>query len=347
LFANGHAIAFLSAHFSADPKYSFEAGIYKIDSYHVWYAAKECSESKMNLAQVDLNLLVALDAILAEKHLTRAGDRLGLSQPTMSHTLARLRRMFGDELLIRVGREYHLTPLAKDLVEPLRDILKNIEITIERRPQFDPAKDERAFVISASDYATYLVLQPAIEVIQDSAPRVSIQIHPLDRAATEAVDIGEVDLVIWPTAIGPNLPHEVLLKDQWVAVAWSGNPHVGEVLSMEEYLQLPHVIYGAGLQDISSLADRAVFSAHPEAQLSVTVQNFFLMPLLIGRTNMIALTHERLARRLSSLADIKVIRPQFELPEIQEAMYWHPRLTADPGHRWLRSLLLESTLALL
>ena len=297
----------------------------------------------MNLAQVDLNLLVALEAILAEKHLTRAGERLGLSQPTMSHTLARLRRMFGDELLTRVGREYYLTPVAEELVEPLRDILKNIELTIERRPAFDPAKDERAFAISASDYATYLVLQPAIEAIQEVAPRVSIQVHSLDRTSTDAVTIGDIDLVIWPTAIGPDLPHEVLFTDRWVAVAWSGHPEIGKSLSMEQYLRLPHVVYGSGLNDISSIADRAVYSVHPEARVVVTVQNFFLMPLLLGHSRMIALTHERLARRLAKLADIRMAKLEFEMPETEEAMYWHPRLTADPAHRWLRDLLLRSS----
>jgi LysR family nod box-dependent transcriptional activator len=296
----------------------------------------------MNLAQVDLNLLVSLEAILREKHLTRAGDRLGLSQPTMSHTLARLRRMFGDELLTRVGREYYLTPLAADLVEPLHDILKNIELTIERRPVFDPSKDERSFVISASDYATYLVLQPAIEMIQNLAPRVSVQIRPLNRAAAEGLSTGDIDIVIQPVAMGPDLPHEVLFTDRWVAVAWSGHPDIEETLSMEDYLRLPHVVYGTGLHDISGLADRALYSVHPEARVAVTVQSFFLMPLLLGRSQMIALTHGRLARRLAGVADIKILKLLFETPTTEEAIYWHPRLTADPAHHWLRGVLLQS-----
>jgi len=300
----------------------------------------------MNFSQVDLNLLVALEAILTEKHLTRAGERLGLSQPTMSHTLARLRRMFDDELLVRVGREYYLTPLAADLVGPLRDILKNIEQTIERRPVFDPQKDGRSFIISASDYATYLVLQPAIEVIESQAPGVSIQIRPLSRQATDDLIAGDIDLVIWPTALGPDLPHEVLFKDRWVAVAWSGHPDVDESLSMEEYLRQPHVVYGTGLQDISGLADQAVYSVHPEARITVTTSSFFLMPFLLGRSRLIALQHERLARRLASMADIKVLTLLFDTPSIEEAMYWHPRVTADPAHRWLRSVLKESAAVL-
>jgi LysR family nod box-dependent transcriptional activator len=300
----------------------------------------------MNLAQIDLNLLVALEAILTEKHLTRAGDRLGLSQPTMSHTLARLRRMFDDELLTRVGREYYLTPVAAALVEPLRDILKNIELTIERRPVFDPRKDERSFIISASDYATYLVLQPAIEMIEREAPHVSVQIRPLDRTANNHLATGDIDLVIWPTALGPDLPYKVLFTDRWVAVAWAGHPDVGEVLSMEEYLDQPHVVYGTGLHDISGLADRAVYTVHPEARIAVTTQSFFLMPFLVGGTRLIALEHERLAQRLASMADIKILKLLFDTPAIEEAMYWHPRMTSDPAHRWLRNVLLKSGEAL-
>jgi DNA-binding transcriptional LysR family regulator len=254
--------------------------------------------------------------------------------------------MFGDELLTRVGREYYLTPLAKELVEPLRDILKNIELTIERRLAFDPSKDERSFVVSASDYATYLVLQPAIELIQREAPQVSIQIHPLSRTATEGLIAGDVDIVIQPTALGSDMPHEVLFTDRWVAVAWSGHPDVAEALSMEDYLRLPHVVYGTGIHDISGLADRALYSVHPEARVAVTVQSFFLMPLLLGRSRMIALTHGRLARRLTDLADIKILKLLFDTPTTEEAIYWHPRLTADPAHRWLRSVLLQSVQAI-
>src|SRR5688572_4982858 len=142
----------------------------------------------MNLASVDLNLLVALDAILAERHLTRAGERLGLTQPTMSHTLSRLRRLFDDDLLMRIGRDYELTPLAQELREPLRDILKNIEQTIERRPNFDPKTDERLFTVGASDYATYLVFQPALARIENEAPGVRIQLLPLHEAGQASLE---------------------------------------------------------------------------------------------------------------------------------------------------------------
>src|SRR5512134_3427954 len=116
----------------------------------------------MNLAQIDLNLLVALDALLSERHVTRAADRVGLSQPAMSGALARLRIMFHDELLVRVGREYQPTALALDLQEPLRQLLQLAEETVQRRPSFDPACDRRVFTVVASDYSAYMALHPLL-----------------------------------------------------------------------------------------------------------------------------------------------------------------------------------------
>jgi LysR family transcriptional regulator, nod-box dependent transcriptional activator len=203
----------------AESEYSCSSSIYKIDNGDACYAL-ESWRTEVNLSSVDLNLLVALDAVLAEKNITKAGERLGVTQPTMSHTLARLRRLFDDELLIRIGREYELTPLAQELREPVRDILKNIELALERRPAFNPGTDERTFTIAASDYATYLVFQPALERIQDEAPGVRLEVHPLYESRRAEVESGDIDLAIWPSAIGPDLPHQVLFTDRWVAIAW-------------------------------------------------------------------------------------------------------------------------------
>ena len=119
---------------------------------------------------------------------------------------------------------------------------------------------------------------------------------------------------------------------------------------MDEYLRLPHVFYdpnlgpgGPGPRGIGGLADHALYSEHPEARVAVTVHSFFLMPLLISRSRMVALTNERLARRMASLADIKILELLFDTPTTEEAIYWHPRMTSDPGHRWFRDLLKKST----
>lgn len=299
----------------------------------------------MNLASVDLNLLVTLDAVLTERHLTRAGERVGANQPTMSQRLARLRRMFDDELLVRNGREYELTPLAEQIREPLRDILKNIELTLEQRPAFDPASDERTFAIAASDYATYLVLQPALRRIQDEAPGVRIEVHPISSAARAAVEDGDMDLAIVPASVGLDLPSEHLFTDRWVAIAWSGNHEVGAKLSLQQYRAMPHLVFGTGFQAIG-IADRELRAEHPDLRVAMSIPSFFLLPFMLTGTRYIALVHERMARRLAGTTDITVLDLDFETAPVEEALYWHPRLTADPGHQWLRDLLRECAASL-
>ena len=286
----------------------------------------------MNLSQVDLNLLVALDALLAERNVTRAGERVGLSQPAMSSALSRLRRLFQDELLVREGREYHLTSLAQDLRGPLQDILHLIDETIEKRPAFDPTVDRRTFTIIASDHMAYLVLQPLFTRLATEAPGVTLQIHPL----IPPIDSGEADLSISYDHALPNIESQILFRDRWVCAVWSGNADVGESMTMAEYKALPHLGYGETVRELTGLADRTASLLYPERHVAVSVETFFLLPFLLQGTKMVAFIHEGLGRRLAAISDIRLVEPPFEIPMMAEAMFWHPRYTADPAHRWLR-----------
>jgi DNA-binding transcriptional LysR family regulator len=296
----------------------------------------------MNLAQVDLNLLTALDALLRQRNVTRAGETVGLSQPAMSSTLARLRRLFGDELLVRVGREYHMTALAQELEAPLQEILRQIELTIERRPSFDPSVDEHTFTISASDYSTYLVLQPLLRRLAREAPNVAISILPLDGRAKPALESGETDLVILPAGVGPpDMAATELFTDRYVGVVSSDHPTVGDRVSLDEFISLPRLSYGRGVNAIEGTGDRTIHDPLLSRHLKLTLESFFLMPFLVVGTPFIALVHERLARRLAGAADMRIVDLEFETPPVSETMFWHPRQTSDPAHRWLRSLLVE------
>ena len=296
----------------------------------------------MNLAQLDLNLLVALEALLRERNVTRAGEAVGLSQPAMSSALARLRRLFGDELLVRMGREYHMTALAQELETPLQEILRQIELTIERRPSFDPSVDERTFTISASDYSTYLVLQPVLRRLAREAPNVAIAILPLDGRPRPALEGGETDLVILPAGIGPqDMPSAELFTDRYVGVVSNDHPSVGRSVSLEEFTSLPRLSYGRGANAIEGTGDRTIHDPLLNRHLKLTLESFFLMPFLVSGTPLIALVHERLAHRLSSTTHTRIVDLEFETPAVTETMFWHPRHTSDPAHRWLRSLLTE------
>ncbi|HLH70613.1 MAG TPA: LysR family transcriptional regulator [Candidatus Dormibacteraeota bacterium] len=296
----------------------------------------------MNLARVDLNLLVALDALIAERHVTRAAQRVHLSQPAMSNALARLRRMFGDELLVRVGREYRLTALAEELREPLRDLLQLAQETVQRRPRFDPATDSRVFTVVASDYSAYLLLQPLMRWIDERAPGVTLQLQRSTRGEPEKAQ-SDLNLGLWPspTAADLELPCEILFHDRWVCVVWEGNDRVADRISRDQYLSLPHVIYGRALDEVLGIADRAVLGSTNPRHVQASTDSFLLLPFLLEGTHLVALLQERLALRLAEAAKIRLVEPLFETPPVAEAMYWHPRHTSDPAHRWLRSLLRE------
>ena len=294
----------------------------------------------MNLAHVDLNLLVSLDALLSERNVTRAGERVGLSQPAMSNTLRRLRRLFGDELLIREGQEFEFTPLAEQLRAPLSEILQLIDNTIEKRPTFDPSKGLRTFTVLAADHTTILILQPLFERFRDEAPGVRLQIRPLRKVESQH-ELAELDLVCSVEDLQRGAESQELFRDRWVCVVWSGNKDVGETLTPRQFRRLPHLGYGPSIDGLTGLADRAASALYPDRLVHVSVQTFFLLPFLLEGTSMVAFMIESVARRLAAFCDIRVVEPPFEAPIISEVMFWHPRFNGDPAHAWLRTQIAQ------
>jgi len=296
----------------------------------------------LNLRNVDLNLLVVLDALLTERNVSRAGERIGLTQSAMSAALARLRELFGDPLLIRVGRGLALTRTAEELIVPVRETLNRIEQTLLQKPGFDPKTDARTFTISASDYAGLVLLTPLIRAITTEAPNVVIHLLPRARDAARMLQTGQADLVIEPSELfgSTEFPSSPLLSDRWLCAADADNPHVTATgLTREQFQALPHLVYGIGLDRQLNLADQHLARMGIQRQIGITVESFLLAPFLIERTPLISLVLERAVRSLGSLTRIRTFLPPFDLPDIHEAMYWHPRHTSDPAHRWLRERL--------
>ena len=201
----------------------------------------------MSLAGVDLNLLVALDALLAERSVTRAAGRLGLSQPGMSNTLARLRKLFGDPLLVREGMALVPTPRAEALRQPVREALSLIQQALAGRPGFDPARDRATFTVSCSDYSLLMLIGPLVRRLAAAAPGLTIQVLPRVANAVRLLRDGEANLVIEPAEIMPGvtLPSLRLFADRWVCCVWAGTAEVGEQMTMETYLRLGHLVYSA------------------------------------------------------------------------------------------------------
>jgi LysR family transcriptional regulator, nod-box dependent transcriptional activator len=299
----------------------------------------------MNLRQVNLNLLVALHALMTQRNVTRAADQVGLTQSAMSGELRRLRALFGDELLVRVGRDYQLTPLAEELVEPVSDIIAAVEQTLSRRLTFDPAADERSFSIAMSDYAMIVLLQPILQRLGQDAPRITLHIHPLQPdSANTMLRPGGMDLVIAPLREVENASRSTLFSDRYVCAVRADHPQVRDHLTLELFEQLPRLEWGMGSVLVSSTAERHYRRLGGRVQ--VTTESFALAPFLVRKTDLLVVLQERLIIAFGQAAGVKVLDPPVVLPDLTEAMYWSPVVETDPANRWLRGLIEEVAHAL-
>jgi LysR family transcriptional regulator, nod-box dependent transcriptional activator len=296
----------------------------------------------MNLGRVDLNLLVALEALLDEANVTRAAKRVHLSQPAMSDALHRLRLLFGDELLVRVGRQYQLTAFAMGLREPLHDLVQMAGDIVQRREVFDPATDARTFNVVASEYSAYILVQPVLQRIATAAPGLSLHLLRSTPGEPEKTT-SDLMLGLWPSpgAAELELQSEVLFRDRWVCLVWRGNEAVDDRIALQDYMRLPHAVYQHTLSGGLGMADRKIHQMNIPRRVQVTVDSFVLLPLLLQGTPQVALIQERLGQKLAPFADLRLVEPLFETPPLAEAMYWHSRNTSDPAHRWLRDMLRE------
>lgn len=298
-------------------------------------------EDTVNLGGIDLNLLVALDALLTEHNVTRAGERVGLSQPAMSAALARLRRLFDDELLVRVGRGLEPTRQAVELAGPVKTILAMIEDTLERRSTFDPGNARHTFRIVASDYAVLVLIQPLISRLAIEAPGVSVCTTSITTDLFECLDTDDADLVILPEELADEkYPSQPLFSERWVCAVDVDNPVVGRRLTATRYVQLPHLAFSVGDTGLG-LPERYIERAGVHRRIEMTCHSFVAMPFLLRGTQLVCLIQERLARRVADAANIRVLEPPFPVPDGREAMYWSPRNTADPAHTWLRGVIAE------
>ncbi len=296
-----------------------------------------------DLRRVDLNLLVVLGALLAERNVTRAGQRLSLSQPAMSAALARLRRLLGDQLLVRSGRQLLLTPYAETLVSPVNDILASIERALTERPGFDPAADARTFTVAASDYATLVLLRPLLARVQAAAPGVRLRIQPMTGRFADQLSRDEIDLLVIPReAARPpagTYPSQQLFSDQFVIAAAADHPEIRHAVTARQLATLPYVAYRAG--NLPSLPDANLVALGILPQVEVSTESWAVHPWLLKGTRMISVLPERLARMAATAAGIRILQPPVPLGLINEAMYWHPRRTQDPAHTWLRTQLAD------
>lgn len=297
----------------------------------------------MRYHKLDLNLLTALKALLAEKNVTRAGETVHVTQSAMSGILSRLREYFGDPLIVQVGRKMELTPLAESLVDPVNDVLLRIDATIATRPEFNPETTRRHFSIVASDYAIHVLLLDVLRRIHHESPGMSLEFRIPSETAVAELEAGEVDFIVNPeSSISAGQSGSVLFEDSYTIVCDAGNSEIGESVGIDQYLNLRHVAFKSGKHGLPHLETWLANRYGNERSVEVITHNFFLMPSFVIGTSRIATMHTRLALQFAGNRSLRLVRPDFDIPRLVEVLQWHKYRDLDPGSMWLRECIVEA-----
>ena len=297
----------------------------------------------MRFQRLDLNLLVALDALLDEKSVSAAADRICLSQSATSSALGRLRDYFGDDLLVQKGRKMVLTARGEELVEPVQSVLHQIRTTIAEAPEFEPAETERVVTIMASDYTIEALLSRALQDMAESAPGIRFVILPMADNLTQAIDRGEMDLLVTiDFAISSDHPSEPLFEDTYVVMGWEQNPHIAKGIDRDTYFELGHVMTGLGGNRKAAFEEWFLRSQSLKRRVEVTAPSFLSVPFLLVGTNRIATVHKRLARPLAKQLPLKILPTPFPIPPIRQSVQWHRSHSNDPCLSWIVAKLKET-----
>ncbi|MBC7271449.1 MAG: LysR family transcriptional regulator, partial [Streptomyces sp.] len=289
----------------------------------------------MNLSRLDLNLVIALRALLEERNVTRAGQRVGLSQPAMSAALSRLRRHFDDDLLARVGGHYELTALGQVLLDRVATAYDLLERLFASQADFDPAKESREFRLVASDYAVAVFGAELARVVHREAPGIRLRFAQTPTTVVDATDtlLSTSDGLLMPHGVISGFPATDLYDDRWVFLVAEEHPDVGDRLTREDLARLPWVTYQ---RTYDAPAVRQLGMLGIEPRVEVSVDSFQVMPLLVAGTRRIALVQARLARLCAPPAAVRVVEPPYDAVPLREALWWHPVHTHDAAHIWLR-----------
>jgi DNA-binding transcriptional LysR family regulator len=295
-----------------------------------------------DLSGIDLNLLVSLDALLAESNVTRAAARLNLTQPAVSAQLARLRQLFGDPLLIPAanGRGMTRTARALELMEPLQSALRTLESVVRHQPAFDPRAHARRFVVAASDQTVVVLGLPLMQAWPRlTGPRVQLAFVSAELAGlAERFERGELDLLLGSERmVLPTLKARRLYDERFVVVQRKGHPRGTAPYTLDDYCAFEHVLVSTSGGSFFGFMDEHLEALGRARRVALSVQHFTLVPDVLACTDYIATLPERLIARYSDRLDL------FELPFDARGFSmlagWHPRSQNDPAHVWLRETI--------
>jgi DNA-binding transcriptional LysR family regulator len=293
----------------------------------------------MDIRRLDLNLLVVFQALVQEQNVTRAAERVGLSQPAMSSALGRLRDALGDPLFVRTSRGMLPTPRAEALIEPVSRALELIRASLQRPGGFDPGKSDRVFKLLMSDIGEIVYMPRLIEHLKDVAP--GIRFHVLQTARdgyADALETGAADLFLGHASRDAGgLLHEDLFDDVFACMVRAGHPRIGKAITLEQYLDAGHVLVSRrGFSD--GLVERTLSGMGLARKVALRVPHFLAVPTIVARTDLIVTVPRRLGEIYAQHAEGRLLSLPFESPSLQLKQYWHARFDEEPAIRWLRGV---------
>ncbi|UHQ22804.1 LysR family transcriptional regulator [Lysobacter sp. 5GHs7-4] len=295
----------------------------------------------LNLRRLDLNLLVTLDALLAEHNVTRAAQRLNFSQPAVSVHLAKLREVFGDPLLLPGPRGMRPTARADALREPLRQALEAVQRAVSSPQPFDPARAQRTWRVAAADYSESAVLLPALAGLRAQAPGCRLAVlQMLPPRIVRQAEQGDIDLALHITEGAPEELHRrALFKERYVLVGRADHPRLKRRPTLAQFCALDHVLVSPDGGGFHGATDQVLAQAGLARRVVLSVPHFLFVKSVLAGTDLVAMLPSRLVRGASGL---RVHEAPLDIPGFELSMLWHERSHRDPAHRWLREHIAAS-----
>jgi DNA-binding transcriptional LysR family regulator len=296
----------------------------------------------MDFHGIDLNLLAAFDALMAERNVTRAAARVGVSQPAMSAALSRLRKLFGDPLFLRSAAGLLPTPRSRDLSEPISQALRQIESALVGKPVFVPAEASLTFTLGLSDYPAFVLLPALARALEEQAPGVSLSVRAFSArdSAVDLLDAGTIDAAVGvpPTQPESRIFTRTILSDEFVTILRRDHPAARRGMDMKTFLALKHVLVSPE-GDRHGLVDEALAKLGKHRTLALTLPQMFAAPAIVAQTDATATVMKRVALNSAARRRLVLFPPPVKLPVIDFDLIWHRRNDGHPGQQWLRELV--------
>jgi len=299
----------------------------------------------MDLTRADLGLLASLDVLLAERSVTAAGRRLGISQPALSAQLARLRRLFGDDLLVGNAHGMVLTPRAEALQTPLHELLESLNALVQAGAGFQPETGERTFRIAASDLAHLYVLPRLMPLLRNVAPGLAVDATALSvEGLSERMERGEIDFTIASADNTPaGFPSRKLREYEFRCLYRQGHPLVGPDLSAKALCELDHLAVTITSGRLFADLDESLRQRGLRRKIVCSVPNFLLVPEIVRTSDLVAIVPSNLAETERSGLSAQPIPA--DVPPVAIHISWHPRFKRDAAHKWMRDMIVHAVLA--